>query len=160
MENVVKKSGNLVDLTTEPTEISDDDIETIGRVNFTDLPSIHVGSTKQPLNHMATSMAKGGNAKLSSSTENSGKKIGDIDDQTKEPRKTPSSIGKKSPERRKIDLSKSLGKEVTSDTDDDDENDDLQAVTEEQAMKSLTEKHNSGFDDDEDDNDDFEGMFL
>jgi hypothetical protein len=147
-------------LSIDTTEKSDDDMEIIAKVNFSALPSTYAGSTKQPLNHVATPMAKGGNAKKSTSTESTAKQIGDLDDQTSAPVKTPSSIGKKSPVCQRFPLQHSYGKEDDSDTDDDDEDNDLHAANVPQAMNSLSQKQGTRILDDDDDNDDFEGMFF
>ena len=88
------------------------------------------------------------------------KQIGDLDDQTSAPGKTPSSIGKKSPVRQRNALQQSYGKGDDSDTDDDDGDDDVLGENVSQAMKSLSQKQETGLLDDDDDNDDFQGMFF
>ena len=160
MENVVNTSGKVVDLSIDTTEKSDDDMEIIAKVNFSALPSTYAGSTKKPINHVATPVAKGGNAKKSTSTESTAKQIGDLDDQTSAPVKTPSSIGKKSPVCQRFPLQHSYGKEDDSDTDDDDEGDYRNAANVPQARKSFSQKHGTRIIDDDDDNDDFVGMFF
>jgi hypothetical protein len=163
MENVVNKSGKVINLTEDTAEISDDDMQTIAKVNFSELPSTHAGSTKNPVNHVATPVGKGDNAKKSSSTESTAKKIGDQDERTSALRKTPTSMEKKSLERKNTSLHHSYGKGDCSDTDEDEENDSTNATTAKRAMKSVRDKQNSSFDDDDDDDDDndhFGGMFI
>lgn len=161
MENVVNKSGKCVDLTVDTIEISDDDMETIGKVNFSDLPTTNAKSVKQPINHAATPIAKGGNAKIFSSTESTAKTIGDLDDQTSAPRKaSTSSRGKKSPERKGVALQRSYEDAAQSDTDDEVEDDDLNAETMREAIQNLATFQHANYEDDDDTDDaDFQGMY-
>ena len=157
MENVVNKSGKCVDLTVDTIEISDDDLEIIQKVNFSDLPTTNGRSAKQPLNHAATPIAKGGNEKKSPRTESTTKTIGDIDEQTSSNKKAnASSIGKKCPERKGVALQHSYEVESESDTEDEEETDNLNAETLSGACKQLAILQNASYEDD--DEADFEGM--
>ena len=160
MENVVNKSRKVINLTEDTTEISDDDMQTIAKVNFSALPSTHAGSTKKPVNLVATPVGNGGNAKKSSNTDSTAKKIGDQDEQRSAQRKTPTSMEKKSQENERLPLQQSFAPGDYSDTDEDEEYDGISTATAKGAMKSVADKQNSSFNDDDDDDDDFEGMFL
>ena len=156
MEYAVNKSGKCVDLTVDTIEISDDDLEIIQKVNFSDLPTTNGRSAKQPLNHAATPISKGGNEKKSPRTESTTKTIGDIDEQTSSNKKAnASSIGKKCPERKGVALNPSFGDE-SDDTEDEEETDDLNAETMRGACKQLADLEKASYEDD--DEADFEGM--
>lgn len=154
MDNVVNKSGKIVDLTQDTTENSDDDMDVIQKVKFGDLPTTNTASMKIPINPARTPTAKGGNTKISKSAESTSKMVGDMDEQTSTSRTTSTAIRRKSPGNLAVSLQQSFGRGQQSDTEDEEMDDNLNAETEEGARRQLKNLQNDRYDDDADDDDD------
>ena len=153
LENVVNKSGKIVDLTQDTNENSDDDMDVIQKVKFGAIPTTNTASMKIPINPARTPTAKGGNTKISKSAESTSKMVGDMDEQTSTSRTTSTDFSKKSPGNLGVSLQPSFGNGETSDTEDEDMDDSLNAETEKGARRQLKILQKDHYDDDAVDDD-------